>query len=48
MSTLDDRMARYPRERLDGYSVPEDLRVLLTAHGEGRNEIAELFGITLL
>ncbi len=41
-------MARYSREQLDGYFVPEDLRVLLTAHWEGCNETAELFGITLL
>jgi hypothetical protein len=48
MPTFDDRMARYSRERLGGHPVPEDLRVLLTAHWEGRSELAELLGITLL
>lgn len=44
-TTYDERLAAFSRERLDGHPVPDDLRVLLLAHWEGRDGFAHLLGL---
>lgn len=44
-TTYDERLAAFSRERLDGHPVPDDLRVLLLAHWEGRDGFARLLGL---
>ncbi|MFJ7629728.1 hypothetical protein ACIQZN_24840 [Streptomyces sp. NPDC097595] len=44
-TTYDERLAAFSRERLAGRPVPDDLRVLLTAHWEGRTDFAHLLGL---
>ncbi|MFK3728782.1 hypothetical protein ACI2LJ_00770 [Streptomyces sp. NPDC088090] len=44
----DERWEEFSRERLGGFPVPEDVRVLATAQWEGRGHCFERFGITLL
>ncbi|MFB8209317.1 hypothetical protein [Streptomyces sp. NPDC056010] len=44
-TTYDERLAAFSRERLDGHPVPDDLRVLLLAHWEGRDDFAQLLGL---
>ncbi|MBD0739373.1 hypothetical protein [Streptomyces sp. CBMA29] len=41
----DERLAEFSRERLDGRPVPDDLRVLLVAHWEGRTDFARLLDL---
>ncbi|MEU2250142.1 hypothetical protein [Streptomyces sp. NPDC019224] len=40
-----ERLAEFSRERLDGRPVPDDLRVLLVAQWEGRDDFARLLGL---
>ncbi|MEU5823728.1 hypothetical protein ABZ798_21785 [Streptomyces sp. NPDC047803] len=40
-----ERLAEFSRERLDGRPVPDDLRALLTAQWEGRDNFAHLLGL---
>ncbi|MEV5653356.1 hypothetical protein [Streptomyces sp. NPDC052291] len=42
-----ERLAEFSRERLDGRPVPDDLRALLTAQWEGRDDFAHLLGLEL-
>lgn len=44
-TTYDERLAAFSRERLDGLPVPDDLRVLLLAHWEGRPDFDHLLGL---
>ncbi|OKJ70534.1 hypothetical protein [Streptomyces sp. CB02460] len=44
-STYDERLAAFSHERLDGRPVPDDLRVLLLAQWEGRDDFARLLGL---
>ncbi|MGW2472917.1 hypothetical protein [Streptomyces sp. NPDC001665] len=44
-TTYGERLAAFSRERLDGRPVPDDLRVLLLAHWEGRDDFAHLLGL---
>ncbi|MFF7339431.1 hypothetical protein ACFZAT_19050 [Streptomyces sp. NPDC008163] len=44
-TTYDERLAAFSRERLDGRPVPDDLRVLLLAHWEGRDDFTHLLGL---
>ncbi|TRV71978.1 hypothetical protein FKN01_30880 [Streptomyces sp. 130] len=44
-ATYEERLAEFSRERLDGRPVPDDLRVLLTAQWEGRDDLARLLGV---
>ncbi|MFF5338573.1 hypothetical protein [Streptomyces sp. NPDC013181] len=41
----DERLAEFSRERLDGRPLPDDLRALLIAQWEGRNEFARLLDL---
>ncbi|QKW22848.1 hypothetical protein HUT16_30500 [Kitasatospora sp. NA04385] len=41
----DERLAEFSRERLDGRPVPADLRTLLVAQWEGRDDLARLLGL---
>ncbi|WP_405898356.1 hypothetical protein OG242_13190 [Streptomyces sp. NBC_00727] len=43
--TYGERLAAFSRERLDGRPVPDDLRVLLIAQWEGRDDFARLLGL---
>ncbi|QKW07422.1 hypothetical protein HUT18_14545 [Streptomyces sp. NA04227] len=45
---FDERLARFSRERLGGRPVPEDLRLMLTAGWEGREDVVAAYGITFL
>ncbi|WP_343238850.1 hypothetical protein [Streptomyces sp. SID9124] len=40
-----ERLAEFSRERLDGRPVPDDLRALLIAQWEGRDDFARLLGL---
>ncbi|MEU2021857.1 hypothetical protein ABZ565_06790 [Streptomyces sp. NPDC016469] len=44
-TTYDERLAAFSRERLDGRPVPDDLRVLLLAQWEDRDDFARLLGL---
>ncbi len=44
----DERLAEFSRERLDGHPVPADLRVLLVAQWEGRDDLARLLDLEFL
>ncbi|WP_406458422.1 hypothetical protein OG782_36140 [Streptomyces sp. NBC_00876] len=41
----DERLAEFSRERLDGRPIPDDLRVLLVAQWEGRNDFTRLLDL---
>ncbi|MCX4448579.1 hypothetical protein ACFWNC_03480 [Streptomyces sp. NPDC058369] len=43
--TYGERLAEFSRERLDGRPVPDDLRTLLIAQWEGRDDFARLLGL---
>ncbi|GAB2911402.1 hypothetical protein [Streptomyces mayteni] len=45
---FEERLAEFSRERLGGRPIPDDLRVLLVAEWEGRDEFADVLGITFL
>ncbi|WP_405937341.1 hypothetical protein OG338_12100 [Streptomyces sp. NBC_00726] len=44
-TTYEERLVAFGRERLDGRAVPDDLRVLLVAEWEGREDFADLLGL---
>ncbi|MFC8537109.1 hypothetical protein ACFUJY_24770 [Streptomyces sp. NPDC057249] len=44
-ATYDERLAEFARERLDGRPLPDDLRVLLVAQWEGRNDLGRLLDL---
>ncbi|MFC3998970.1 hypothetical protein ACFOVU_23825 [Nocardiopsis sediminis] len=44
----EERLAEFSRERLGGRPVPDDLRVLLTEHWEGRTDLLHLLDLQFL
>ncbi|TDC75649.1 hypothetical protein [Streptomyces hainanensis] len=44
----EERLAEFSRERLGGRPIPDDLRILLVAQWEGRDDFTHLLGITFL
>ncbi|WP_405807655.1 hypothetical protein [Streptomyces sp. NBC_01187] len=44
----DERLAEFSRERLDGRPIPDDLRVLLVAQWEGRDDFSDLLDLDFL
>ncbi|MEU3399912.1 hypothetical protein ACFY9C_22715 [Streptomyces filamentosus] len=45
---FDERWEEFSRERLGGFPVPEDVRILAAAQWAGQGHCLERFGITLL
>jgi hypothetical protein len=42
---FEDRLAEFSRERLDGRSIPADLRMMLVAQWENRTDFRDLLGV---